>query len=534
MAASGSPSSSPARELPLSKNDLTFCRSAAKAVANRDLAVIGGALVTYLILSGSITALGSPSRLEVTDGGVADYAGSLGNLLRGAWSAVTGQPDSAMNSQDYVRLEAQKSSMVQWCGFAAFGALVAVGTVSLPILADPDRIKAALIALGCSLISCSSYYLLATGSAPLILGPISGFPVCPLQLLSWAFTTSAMVFAVWRSGNAPLRSMLETLALNVLLIAAALVSSVVSGMVAWVALSAFAMILFWAGFSHYRLRVRSDTRESLTDAMNAQGRRVGLMVAVSSISLPCVYLLQFAGLSSVTVASLATAADVIANAVLVSAVLLGALSSAPDLKICCMQERAAESFYTDKDKVSIKDRFFASMVHELRTPLHGMVGLCEILQMTEGKNLSEKAVSTLVTIRDSGRRLQELISTILDSSSVNDAKLKLLMERFSLSDIVDDVSTLIKPLLKQSTSLVTSVSAQLPNLEADKSKIRQVLYNLLGNAAKFTSSGEVSVSAFLKGKDMMRIDIKDTGKGFRFSFAFVFFTFLSSLFVISP
>ena len=508
MAATGRFPSSLAGALPLTNQDLKFYRSAAKAAADRDLAVIGGALVAYVVLSGLIIAVGSPRRLEVADGGF----GGLGDLVRGAWSAATGRPDSAVNSQDYVRLESQKASVVHWCGLAAFGALAAVGTVSLPVLADPGKIKAALIALFCSLISCSSYYLLATGSAPLMLGPISGFPVCPLQLLSWAFTTSAMVFAVWRSGNAPLGSLLETVTLNVLSIAAALVCSVVSGVAAGGVLGLTAMILAGAGYSHYRLHEHADTRGTLTDEMYAHGRRVALMVAVSSLSLPCIYLLQLSGLSAVTVTSLATAADVIANAVLVSAVLIGALSSAPNLRISCMQEMAAESFYTSKDKMSMKDRFFASMVHELRTPLHGMAGLCEMLQITEGNKMSQNALSTIVTIRDSGRRLQELIATILDSSSMNESKLKLVMESFSLSAIVDEVSTLIKPLLKQSTIFVANVSAQLPYLEADKSKIRQVLFNLLGNSAKFTPRGEVSVSAYLEGKDMMRIDVKDTGK----------------------
>ena len=506
-------------------------QSIAKVIAKRDaLAMLVAIFAIILLIYGSFFFIIGHMSIIYADDAVEDtkvYGGSLQRFASAllSWPSLTGRESQSIDSLNAALVvEATKAmavGVVYWCGFASFGALAAV---LLPVLADPDKYNLALLGLSCSLISFSIYFSLASGfSSPAILmsKAAGSYPSVataqhpPQLLLSWAFTTSAMIFAVWRSGRSPLRYLVLALASNVLLIGSAHVTtSLGSGVIAfWSSLLVAAGAVVGLCYSHFLIiKSRDGERMDLTDNLRARWQRMALIVAVSSISLPSVYLLlQFTGLSSFTMASAITAMNVLAHSTLVSALLLGALDPAIDRNMTCMKDTAAEAFDDLKEKNSVKDRFFSSMVHEIRTPLHGMVCLCEMLHMTEATKMSEKALTTIATIRDSGRRLQELISTILDSSSLKEAKLRLNIESFSLPEVVEDVATLIRPLLRNETKFVIDMSPNLPLLGADKLRVRQVLYNLLGNSAKFTSSGEVSVSASVEGREM-RICVKDTGR----------------------
>ena len=182
-----------------------------------------------------------------------------------------------------------------------------------------------------------------------------------------------------------------------------------------------------------------------------------------------------------------------------------------DWELLILQREAFSVMYDMMDQEMRKDRFFAAMTHELRTPLNGIVGLTEALLMTQSKNLTEKVEGTVRTVHESGRRLQQLINNILDSASVNESKLRIVMKRMSIPKLLDEVQQLIRPLLRQGVKLTVKLQSGLPHIQADYQRITQVMYNILGNAAKFTDSGEILVKGVLD-KGMLNIKVKDSGE----------------------
>lgn len=158
----------------------------------------------------------------------------------------------------------------------------------------------------------------------------------------------------------------------------------------------------------------------------------------------------------------------------------------------------------------VKDQVLANTSHELRTPLNGIVGLSELLLMDP---LPEAARAHVEMIADSGRRLTKLVNDLLQLSSMRHGKYELNFEAVNLHELVRHVLVLSAPILRgRPVNLVNKVSEALPPLRADRERLIQILHNLVGNAAKFTEQGSVSVTAALEGR-MIRISVVDTGGG---------------------
>ncbi|MEN9826453.1 MAG: hypothetical protein RI953_2198 [Pseudomonadota bacterium] len=161
----------------------------------------------------------------------------------------------------------------------------------------------------------------------------------------------------------------------------------------------------------------------------------------------------------------------------------------------------------------LKDDFLANTSHELRTPLHGIVGLAETLISGAEGNISSRIRENLNLIALSGRRLTNLVNDLLDFSQIKQRELKLRITNVELRPMVQVLLALNEPLLgSKSIELRNDVEPNLPLLEADESRLQQILQNLIGNAIKFTHEGHVVVSATLEGK-LLRISVKDTGIG---------------------
>jgi PAS domain S-box-containing protein len=162
-----------------------------------------------------------------------------------------------------------------------------------------------------------------------------------------------------------------------------------------------------------------------------------------------------------------------------------------------------------------KSRFLATMSHEIRTPMNGVLGMAELLSHTRLDTRQQRQVKT---IRSSATLLINLINDILDFSRIDAGKLELRYEAFDLEIAVNEVVNLIAPQIR-SKDLIMDIryAPDLPrNLVGDEHHIRQVLMNLVGNAAKFTDSGQILivVSGVSDGTDAsLRIEVKDTGIG---------------------
>jgi signal transduction histidine kinase/CheY-like chemotaxis protein len=163
----------------------------------------------------------------------------------------------------------------------------------------------------------------------------------------------------------------------------------------------------------------------------------------------------------------------------------------------------------------IKSQFLANMSHELRTPLNAIIGYSEML-MEEAEEIGELVfVEDLGRINKSGKHLLELINDILDISKIEAGKMDMYFEPCDLTSLIHDVMTTVKPLVEANGNRV-----EIHNVEgeiiSDVTKLRQILFNLLSNAAKFTKEGTVYIEVSYETRDDRpgcSFSVRDTGIG---------------------
>ena len=162
-----------------------------------------------------------------------------------------------------------------------------------------------------------------------------------------------------------------------------------------------------------------------------------------------------------------------------------------------------------------KSAFLANMSHELRTPMNAIIGYSEML-IEEAEDLKvEGFAPDLNKIRSAGKHLLSLINDILDLSKIEAGKMTLFIEEFEVAAMIRDVVSTIQPLVeKNGNTLAVSVSPECGRMRADMTKVRQTLFNLLSNAAKFTDKGTIRLDAS-RAADTGRVifEVADTGIG---------------------
>ncbi len=159
-----------------------------------------------------------------------------------------------------------------------------------------------------------------------------------------------------------------------------------------------------------------------------------------------------------------------------------------------------------------KSAFLANMSHEIRTPFQGLLGM---LQVLDADTLAPQQRAHLHTARDSARHLLAILNNILDMAKLEAGTLSVSPEAVALRDLVGDVQQLMQPLAAaKSLALDIDVDAQLPErVRLDGTRVRQVLYNLISNAIKFTDSGRVTLEVRPVGSEWLALAVTDTGAG---------------------
>ncbi len=169
------------------------------------------------------------------------------------------------------------------------------------------------------------------------------------------------------------------------------------------------------------------------------------------------------------------------------------------------------------DANKAKSDFLANMSHELRTPMNAIIGYSEMLTEDAEDDGYEEIIPDLQKISGAGKHLLSLINDILDLSKIEAGKMELFLERFSLHQMMEEVAATGRPLVeKNGNELVISVEESLPEINADMTKIRQILFNLLSNAAKFTTEGTITLIAASVERDgvkFARLSVRDSGIG---------------------
>ena len=160
-----------------------------------------------------------------------------------------------------------------------------------------------------------------------------------------------------------------------------------------------------------------------------------------------------------------------------------------------------------------KSQFLANMSHELRTPLNAILGYTELIADGVYGPPSEKMIDVLKRLEGNGKHLLGLINDVLDLSKIEAGQLNLSLADYSLTDVVQNVYSAVEALAKEKhIALKVEVPPHLPAALGDERKLTQVLLNLVGNAIKFTDTGEVAIKASA-ANGSFTVAVRDTGPG---------------------
>ncbi len=181
------------------------------------------------------------------------------------------------------------------------------------------------------------------------------------------------------------------------------------------------------------------------------------------------------------------------------------------------QKKVMESERLANEANRAKSTFLANMSHELRTPLNAIIGYSEMLEETAEEDGHDHAVPDLQKIHRAAKHLLALINDILDISKIEAGKVELSLETVNVAEGVEQVRTTVQPLAdKRGNSLEVDMPGGIGTIHADALRFRQVLFNLLSNACKFTQEGTVRLEAAREHRgeeDWVRIRVTDTGIG---------------------
>src|SRR5437773_2530421 len=180
------------------------------------------------------------------------------------------------------------------------------------------------------------------------------------------------------------------------------------------------------------------------------------------------------------------------------------------------QEELLRAKHVAEDASRAKSAFLANMSHELRTPLNAIIGYSEMLEEEMRGSGPDENVRDLQRIQTAGKHLLSLINDVLDLSKIEAGKMGINLESFHLQPIVEEIVTTLKPASeKNANRVVVNLADDVGSMQADVTKVRQILFNLLSNACKFTDHGTITVDVErqTRDQDWITFRVSDTGIG---------------------
>jgi signal transduction histidine kinase len=176
-----------------------------------------------------------------------------------------------------------------------------------------------------------------------------------------------------------------------------------------------------------------------------------------------------------------------------------------------LQKRAAELQELDR----LKSSFLANMSHELRTPLNSILGFSDVMLEGIDGPLTDYMDNDLRLIQKNGQHLLHLINDVLDMAKIESGRMNLHLEKFKVHDVLDEVTNITSTLANEkNVSLFIEPDSDMEiEINADITRLRQVMINLVNNSIKFTEKGKVSIRVDAQGDDRVLITVADTGIG---------------------
>ncbi len=172
---------------------------------------------------------------------------------------------------------------------------------------------------------------------------------------------------------------------------------------------------------------------------------------------------------------------------------LGALTDAFNEMLGEIQRREQDREKADR-RSREKSLFLAHMSHELRTPLNSIIGFSDVLLDSTGDRLSPKERRFLENVGTAGRHLLRIINTILDLSKIESGRMEVEPETFSLGETVEGVASVLRAIsVKRGVALDVELAPDVPRIRSDEMKVKEILYNLISNAVKFSPDGSTVV-----------------------------------------
>jgi signal transduction histidine kinase len=167
-----------------------------------------------------------------------------------------------------------------------------------------------------------------------------------------------------------------------------------------------------------------------------------------------------------------------------------------------------------REAADLKSRFLSYMSHEFRTPLASITSIAEILLNGMDGPLTSEQQRQLQFVRGCVRELTEMVDDLLDLAKVDAGRISISPEWFEMVDLFAALRGMFKPIVGDGTvSLIFEEATDVPKIYSDDKKLSQILRNFISNALKFTSEGEVRVTARGAGGGMVEFAVSDTGIG---------------------
>ena len=401
---------------------------------------------------------------------------------------------------------------------AAFGCALFLNISSWVFEHHPTRRQLCFLVLYISGIAFL-YELSAWNEMAPIFLTASGRPISLLRYVMWMHATPAMLYALSLMSEFSINRTMVLVSVDIFMIVMAIPGELCAS---WI-LRYLSNALSFLAFPYVCHEIWLMFTQAMEGAMGHDNAGYKSLRALRVVTIilwsifPVVWTLcQQDMIDNFTEEILLSLADVFGKIVFSSSVLQSnflTIDNRRKLALKAVEDaNRAAVIYELQELLAQKEEFIAVVTHELRTPLNGIIGLSDALLASSALDgANERSLSA---IRNSGIRLLTLVNDVLDAAAMKRGTLVVQFHRILISNIVDDVLELTAPLVRPGVRLTSKIPAVTPPIRGDPQRLVQVLYNLVGNACKFTEEGEIRIEARgTADDDFVSVTVSDTGPG---------------------